>query len=395
MPAVRAPDPSNERQRLATLRGYAILDTEPEAGFDDLTALASFICGVPISTMTLIDEDRQWFKSKVGTDDTEGPRDWSFCAYAVASGETFVVPDALEDERFATNPYVTGEPRIRFYAGVPLTTEDGSTLGTLCVIDREPRELTREQAHALQALANQVLAQLELRRQNHQLRELDRVKDEFVAAVSHELRTPLTSIRGYVETLLDGEPGDLSADQQRFLEIVDRNASRLLKLVGDLLFIAQVTAGRLELEVGAVTLDELVAESVEQVRPAAATKEVEVSASAEPVVIPGDPQRIGQMLDNLVSNAVKFTPEHGRVTVEAVRDNGAVRIRVADSGIGIPAHDLPRLFSRFTRASNATQIPGTGLGLAISRTIAEAHGGSIDVESAEGKGTTFTVRLPL
>ena len=395
MPAVRAPDPPNEPARLAELRGYAILDSEPEEGFDELTRLASFICGLPIAMVTLVDEDRQWFKSKVGMEDREGPRDWSFCAYAVASGETFVVGDAQQDERFRDNPYVTGDPHIRFYAGVPLTTATGATLGTLCVIDREPRELTREQMSALQALAHQAMAQLDLRRQNRELRELDRLKDEFVASVSHELRTPLTSIRGYIETLLDEEPGALTDDQRRFLAIADRNAERLLKLVGDLLFMAAVDAGRLELDDRDVDVHELVRESLEHVRPAAASKSVEVFADVQEVTVRGDAQRLAQMIDNLVSNAVKFTPAQGSVDVSAVRTNGQVEIRVADTGIGIPPIDLTRLFARFGRASNATHVPGTGLGLSISRAIAEAHGGSIDVRSVEGEGTTFTVRLPL
>ena len=395
MPPVRAPDPPNESARLAALRGYAILDTEPEAGFDDLTRLASFICGTPISTVTLIDEDRQWFKSRVGDVDVEGPRDWSFCAYAVTHGKSFVVPDALEDDRFATNPYVTGKPFIRFYAGAPLTTADGYTLGTLCVIDRVPRELTTEQQEALQALARQVMAQLELRRQNLALRELDRLKDEFVAGVSHELRTPLTSIRGYVETLLEEETGPLSDEQRRFLEITDRNAARLLRLVTDLLFIAQVNAGRLELEHGEVELATLLAESVEHSRPVAIGKRIAIAEDVEPLVVPGDAQRLGQLLDNLVSNAVKFTPHQGRVTVVATRENGHAVVRVGDTGIGIPATDLPRMFSRFSRGSNVSTIGGTGLGLAISKTIAEAHGGTIDVTSVENEGTTFTVRLPL
>ncbi|MBD0373832.1 MAG: sigma 54-interacting transcriptional regulator, partial [Pyrinomonadaceae bacterium] len=154
----------NESVRLQALRQFNVLDTLPEQAFDDLTYLASFICGAPISLVTLIDEDRQWFKSRVGLDVAETPRDQAFCAHAIHQPDIFIVKDALKDERFADNPLVTSEPHIRFYAGAPLVTSDGHALGTLCVIDRVPRDLTPDQAHALEALSRQVMAQLEIRR---------------------------------------------------------------------------------------------------------------------------------------------------------------------------------------------------------------------------------------
>ena len=164
------PKPANEKRRLEVLRGYEILDTEPETAFDDLTLIASYVCQTPIALISLIDADRQWFKSKVGVSVTETSRDVAFCASAILQSDLFIVPDASQDERFANNPLVVSEPGIRFYAGAALIG-DGHALGTLCVVDRVPRTLAPEQLEALRALSRQAQAQLDLRRNLKKLGE--------------------------------------------------------------------------------------------------------------------------------------------------------------------------------------------------------------------------------
>jgi len=169
--------PRNEKKRLKVLWQYEVLDTVPEEVFDDLTELAAKICEAPIALISLVDEDRQWFKAKVGTTLSETARDFSFCSYAITQSDLFIVPDATRDERFANSPLVTAEPKIRFYAGAPLITPDGHALGTLCVIDKVPRQLRPEQEQALRILAHHVVSQLELRRRS---RELGDVRTESV-----------------------------------------------------------------------------------------------------------------------------------------------------------------------------------------------------------------------
>jgi signal transduction histidine kinase/CHASE3 domain sensor protein len=232
-----------------------------------------------------------------------------------------------------------------------------------------------------------------------QERELDRLKDEFVATVSHELRTPLTSLMGFLEMLREGEAGELTTEQERFLAIVHRSSERLQRLVGDLLFVARLDAGGLQLHLeDDVALDVVVAEAVESAGADARSHDVDLQLERNgEISLRGDRERLGQLVTNLLSNAVKFTPAGGSVTARVFRENGLGVIEVEDTGIGIPKGEQDRLFQRFFRSSIATDqaIPGTGLGLAITRAIAEAHDGRITVRSEPGQGTCFRIELPL
>jgi GAF domain-containing protein len=175
--AMPYPIPANEVERLRTLRSYKILDSKPEERFDELTRLAALICGVPISLISLIDTDRQWFKSRYGLDLQETPRAQAFCTHAIMQPDMFVVPDATKDERFANNPLVTGDLHIRFYAGAPLAARDGHVLGTLCVIDHVPHTLTEAQKEALKLVGGLVIANFELRRDLQELKDALAARD--------------------------------------------------------------------------------------------------------------------------------------------------------------------------------------------------------------------------
>ena len=227
--------------------------------------------------------------------------------------------------------------------------------------------------------------------------ELIRLRDELVAAVSHELRTPLTSIIGYLDLVRDPLSGELSEEQASFLDVIRRNAERLHQNVSDLLLVAETRGQMIVLDLTDVELWSLATDCVEAAQPAADAKRISLSLSGDgDDPIAGDGVRLAQMMDNLVSNAIKFTPAGGRVDVRTATAGKQAVFEVHDSGVGISAADQERLFTHFYRARSAVDdaIPGTGLGLAITKAIVDAHGGTIDLESAEGEGTTFRVRLP-
>jgi signal transduction histidine kinase/ActR/RegA family two-component response regulator len=415
-----APLPSNESARLRALHEYRILDTIPEAEYDHITRIASEICHTPASLINLIDQDRQWSKSKFGCAGAEVPRAISFCAHAILQPqELLVVPDACQDERFADNPMTVGQPPVRFYAGVPLVSSEGFPVGTLCVFDHEPNQLTEGQEAALRALADQTVSHFELRKKTAELEESQRqlrainaelraateraeaiaeAKANFLSIMSHEIRTPIHTILGYTGILLE----DPRPDQEAALRTLQFSGQTLLSLLNDILDFSKLDSGKVVLEAIPFNPGELIDQIVATHSPQARAKINRLRTHLDPALPPallGDPVRLTQVLNNLVSNAVKFTT-HGDVTldVRVLATDAAtttVRFRVADTGVGIPAEAQERIFEDFSQASAATtrKFGGTGLGLSITRKLLQLFGSQIHLESKVGQGSTFTFAI--
>jgi len=400
---MRAPSlPPDEIARQADLDAYDVLDTPPEPSFDDIVHLAKSICQVPIALVSLVDRDRQWFKASVGVEARETDRNISFCGHALLTDRPLIVPDARSDLCFAHNPLVIGPPFIRFYAGFQLQSPGGHSLGTLCVIDKEPRALSPDQLDAMRRLAAQVVANLELRKRSRELENararaeaMAQDRAEFLATMSHEIRTPMNGVLGLTELLCDAE---LDEESAKLAETIRECGMSLVNILNDILDLSKLEAGRFRLDETAFEVRGL----LERVQAVFDGRAREKGLTLELVVAPdaggrwvGDVGRIHQVLANLVSNAIKFT-EEGAVKIEVSRAQLGVRFQVQDSGDGIPQEAIDRLFRPYEQmGSAATGLGGTGLGLSICRRLVELMQGRIGCESSVGQGSCFWFELPL
>ena len=448
------PTSTEKEKRTQIVYDLELLDTPPEAEFDDLVALASEICGTPISVISLIDSERQWFKAAVGIAASETSIAVSFCAHAITQQGLFMVADATKDERFAHNPLVLGAPHIRFYAGMPLHAGDGVPIGMLCVIDTVPRSLSPSQTKALAILSHQVQARIELHverkkslrelgekqelttqlkasnktlteanqklehllveieqtRLQHvsdecELRkrsELDCLKNEYVAMVSHELRSPLTSVRGAIGLLSTGHVGSATDNGAKLFHIALTNLDRMIRLINDVLILERMASGTASLQMKRCSVADLVRQAIDTMMPIAQEQKVSLIVTAmihawEPVLFfDGDADKTLQVLINLLSNAIKFSPSGAEVVVDIEASVNDLTMKISDAGRGIPEDQLETVFERFRQVEHddGRRLGGTGLGLAICRTIVEQHGGAIWAERNTGEGTSFFVTLP-
>jgi signal transduction histidine kinase/AmiR/NasT family two-component response regulator len=419
-----AEPPATEHDRLATLHALDVLDSGPEEEFDALIKVASLVCGVPISLISLVDSERQWFKANIGLPGvSETPRDIAFCAHAILDDKLFEVPDAALDARFADNPLVTDAPDIRFYAGAPIVMADGSRIGTLCVIDREPRQLSATQREIVSNLAMAAAHALDGRRairdmQKHadELAASERslkeardsaqaaniAKSRFLATMSHEIRTPMNGVLGMAQLLLAQELSQ--ADRIKYAQTILTSGHTLLALLNDILDLSKIEAGKLQLEAKAFYPAGLLESASNLFSGAAQAKGLHLAyewKGPQDQRYQGDAHRLAQMLANLVGNAIKFTAQ-GNVRLECVQSSShgskaQLEFSVTDTGIGIAQQDIALLFKPFSQTDSSVtrEFGGSGLGLSLVRMLALAMDGEVGVDSQPGIGTRFWFRVPL
>jgi signal transduction histidine kinase len=394
--------PANESERLQALEDYEILDTLPEQDFDDITNIASQICGTPISLVSLIDSKRQWFKSHHGLNVSETPRELSFCGHAIHNPEQpFIVRDSRDDGRFTDNPLVSGDPHVIFYAGVPLVNPEGFPLGTLCVIDHTPRELTPQQLKSLQSLANMVIRQLEERRIVRELKasQLELMAaykelDQFAHVIAHDLKSPLNNIISLADLIKTTENKEaLGEDTVELLDLISVAARRLTGMIDSVLKFSKqnhVKESAKELVNWKQFVDEVMQMLQKPERVA-----VECITNVKTVRIHKTPMQ--QVLLNLCSNALRYIDRDGGQLVIELRDEkDSCRIAVTDNGPGIPEAYRESIFSLFysLKENNKTGEAHYGIGLATVRKIVTRLGGTISVVSHENVGTSFIIVLP-
>lgn len=387
---------NQESERIESLRSYLVLDTEAEEEIDSLTQLASDICETPISLVSLIDTDRQWFKSKVGLSVSETNRDLAFCAHAINEiGEFFIVNDATADPRFFDNPLVTDAPNVIFYAGAVLKSDQDLPLGTLCVIDNSPRTLTDNQINSLKTIAKQIMNLLNykksLRIQDElrvQLLQKNQDLEKFATIAAHDLKSPLTNILSAANLLSELYASQLDTDGNHIIDSIAMSGQRLKLLIDGLLEfskiddISQLKKSTVDLSKTTTELSTLISNK----------NNLHISLNSQLASIETYPILLDQILINLFSNSLKYSDkEISEIELTVTQNPSHYLFKVKDNGPGIPKKYHDTIFDLFQTGYTRDRFgnKGSGIGLASVKKIIEKHGGEIHVESEEGHGAEF------
>ncbi len=387
--------PENEKERITELKNYNLLDTLSENDFDNITKLIAAICEVPISLITLLDTDRNFFKSHFGLDFNQSPRDISFCGHAILNDEEiFIVEDARNDERFKNNPLINDAKAI-FYAGVPLINPNGFKLGTLCVFDHKPRKLTTLQITSLKALAKQVVIIFELRKKNNLLTEFqkelqarnDRLNN-FAHVVSHDLKSPLANITSLTRLLREENLENLSKDSELYLNYIEESSSTLKNYINGILKFYKADE-LLATQKKDIELKEL----FDEINEILVTDDIVFEFPKEGTLKNVNKAALSQIFLNLVDNSLKYNLNEKRmVKLSYTEEPDFHKFSIKDNGIGIDLGVQEEIFNLFktTGIKDRNGKEGTGIGLATVKSLVSKLGGSISLVSEPGKGSTFT-----
>lgn len=393
-------DHINEQLRLKELESFSILDTLPDQDYDNLTSIAAQICGTPISLVSLIDNKRQWFKSHHGLNVSETPKEYAFCAHAINNDDKlFLVKDAREDERFYDNPLVTDEPYVIFYAGIPLVTDEGLPLGTLCVIDHEPKVLDQSQINALKSLSVQVMNLLRLRKSKmdqesliSNLESKNRELEQFANVAAHDLKSPLHSITSLASLFRKQYSDSIDDDGKNILRLIEESSEKLSGLIEGLLRYSK-SEDSLKEEKSLININTMVI-GLSKLFSAEENLSINLKCPIESITV--NKTALDQILINLVANAIKYNDkEKIEIEIDVDEDEHQYIFIVKDNGPGIKKEYQERIFNIFEVFSNSDRYgkSGNGIGLSTVKKVVELLGGRINVESEIGHGAKFIFTL--
>lgn len=393
-------DHPQEKERVEELKTYSILDTLPEEEYDNLTAIASEICGTPISLVSLLDDKRQWFKSHHGLPVSETPKELAFCAHAINEpNNILVVEDAREDQRFHDNPLVTDNPYVIFYAGISLVNENGYPLGTLCVIDNEPKKLTDAQINALNALSKQVLTVMELRRKKLQLEASMTLLEEkntelknFATIAAHDIKAPLNSISTLSDVFNKYYSENVTEEGMELIQMIQKSSTKLRNLIDGVLEYSQSDKSISEHN-DTIHLQSFFTDLESFYKTTNAFK-LNLTSSIETVEL--NKSGLNQIVMNLISNAIRYNDkEVVTIQTQVTEEDGFYTFSITDNGQGISPDKIGSIFQLFETSGVEDRFgqKGTGIGLSTVKKVVNKLGGKIIVSSEEGVGTTFSFTI--